>query len=219
MRSLISTSSAAAISFSTRLACRDRSVRQGTGGRDDLEKLLLGCKRFEPAAPLDHERSHSRHGFLFKRSVEENVGIENDPHPALGATSFCARLMSRSIPSSVNAAAMTRARDARRPRISSSGSIVIITRSFGSSPRRNLAHGGFDHFASGRHWLNSCYRNLGGLRPFVKFGACPQGRARQTRRHRGAAQSCAGGRSRQDEVNAYALRFAVERVLTPAPCF
>jgi nucleotidyltransferase/DNA polymerase involved in DNA repair len=25
---------------------------------------------------------------LFKRGIEENVGIENDPHPALGSTSF-----------------------------------------------------------------------------------------------------------------------------------
>src|SRR6202035_408500 len=37
--------------------------------------------------------------------------------------------------SSVRPAAITRARDARRPGISSSGSIVIVTRSSGSRPR------------------------------------------------------------------------------------
>src|SRR6202023_1600615 len=103
--------------------------------------------------------------------ADENVRIENHPHPALGSTSFCACLIRRSMSSSVRPAAMTRARDARRPGISSSGSIVLVTRSSGSRPRlaSNLADSGFDHFALGRHWPNSSCWNLGRPGPLVKF--------------------------------------------------
>jgi len=55
------------------------------GSGDDLEQLFLGRKRFEQAAAsLDQERCHTRHGFLFERGANQNVGIENDPHPERG---------------------------------------------------------------------------------------------------------------------------------------
>jgi hypothetical protein len=60
---------------------------------------------------------------------------------------------------------MTRARDARRPGISSSGSIMIVTRHaivrVEAAPRQlggDLPDSRFDHFAFGLHWPARCRR-------------------------------------------------------------
>jgi hypothetical protein len=119
---------------------------------------------FERAAPIlgqvvaDFE--HRPDGNIGVTDESINIYIENrcfcggnNPHPARGSTFFCACLISRSISSSLRPAAITRARNARRPGISSSGSITIVTRSSGSRPRfassaaTLLADSGFDHFA------------------------------------------------------------------------
>jgi hypothetical protein len=49
---------------------------------------------------------------LNKLRADENVAVKDAPHPSGGSTSLCARLMSRSISSSVRPARITRARDA-----------------------------------------------------------------------------------------------------------
>jgi hypothetical protein len=76
IRSVIVTSSATAISFLNQACASGGNVRPG----NDFEELFFGRERFEqPAAPLDHERRHSRHGLLFERGADKNIGIENDP--------------------------------------------------------------------------------------------------------------------------------------------
>jgi hypothetical protein len=61
--------------------------------------------------------------------ADQNVGVKNHPHPVRGPTSFCAypivwRMLSFDRPT-----AFTLARDVHRPAISSSDSIITVTRS------------------------------------------------------------------------------------------
>jgi len=123
MPSMILTSSAAAISFLSQV-CAFGSISEARRGRATTSNSCCSVARFEQTAvALDQERRDSWHRLLFKRRADQDVRVDDNPHPAGGSTFFCACLMSRSISSSLKPAATTRARDARRPGISSSGSI------------------------------------------------------------------------------------------------
>src|SRR6202030_3784512 len=82
-----------------------------TAHGDDEVRRHKGCRTFllRPRAPRpsDPELPHAeanlptrypthrkqRGGFLFERGTDEDVGVENNPHPARGSTSFCACLI------------------------------------------------------------------------------------------------------------------------------
>jgi hypothetical protein len=56
---------------------------------EDFEELLLGRGGFEQAVMVfDPADDEERQGILLKGGADEDVGVDDQPHPARGSTSF-----------------------------------------------------------------------------------------------------------------------------------
>lgn len=106
IRSPIGISSAAASILITPSQIRGRYPGD-VGPAQNIEKLPFGRSGFaQTAMPVDPPDDVVRKRIRLERGADENIGVDDQPHPAGGSTSCCARLINRSMSSSLRPASI-----------------------------------------------------------------------------------------------------------------